>query len=263
MDTGLKDKVALITGGSSGIGQGIALALAKEGVHVAVASRNPDPEAIQEIEAQGVRTLRLTVDVGKEDEVVRMVQETIAGLGGLDLYINNAAAHWDESATKLTTEGWLNSIHTNLSACVWACREAARHFVAQGHGSILITGSTASYNPLYKETSYRVSKGGLKMYMEVLAIELAPFGVRVNMITPGYFRTRLTEFFGGEQEKRMLEEIPLRRPAQPQEIGASAVLLLSDKLSSYTTGSELVVDGGAKLRPLPIYSDDEILQMSS
>jgi NAD(P)-dependent dehydrogenase (short-subunit alcohol dehydrogenase family) len=263
MDTGLKGKIALITGGSSGIGQGVALALAKEGVHIAVASRNPDPEAIQEIEAQGVRTLRLTTDVSKEDQVVAMVQATIAGLGGLDLYINNAAAHWDEPASKLTTTGWLNSIHTNLSACVWACREVSNHFIARKQGSILIIGSTAAWNPLYKETSYRVSKGGLKMYMEVLAIELAPFGIRVNMITPGYFRTRLTAFFGGEQEKRMLEETPLRRPAQPEEVGASAALLLSDKLSSYTTGSELVIDGGAKLRPLPIYSDEEIRQMSS
>ena len=263
MDAGLRDKVALITGGSSGIGWGTALALAKEGVHIAVASRNPDSAAIKEIEAHGVRTLRLTIDVSREDEVVRMVKETVAGLGRLDLYVNNAAAHWDEPATKITTEGWLNSIHTNLSACVWACREVANHFVAHGGGSILIIGSTASWNPLYKETSYRVSKGGLKMYMEVLAIELAPFGVRVNMISPGYFRTRLTAFFGGEQEKRMLDEIPLRRPARPEEIGSSAVLLLSDKLSSYTTGTELVVDGGAKLRPLPIYSDDEIRQMSS
>ena len=267
MDTGLKDKIALVTGGGSGIGRGIALALAQEGVHVAVASRNPDPRTIEEIESRGVRALRLCVDVSEEDQVVRMVRETMEGLGGLDLYVNNAAGHWDEPATKLTTEGWMNSINTNLSACVWACREAARHFIAQGHGSIVIVGSTTVGHPTHKETGYRVSKTGLKAYMEVLAIELAPFGVRVNMVTPGYFPTGLAAIFfqehgGFERENALLSTIPLRRPGQVEEIGPAAVFLLSDRLSSYTTGAELRVDGGADLRPLTLYSDEEIRQMS-
>lgn len=267
MDAQLKDKVVLITGGGSGIGRGIALALAQEGVHVAVASRNPDPKTIEEIESYGVRTLRLCADVSKEDQVIRMVRETIERLGGLDLYVNNAASHWDEPATKLTTEGWINSINTNLSACVWACREVARHFIAQGHGSILIVGSTAAGHPLYKETSYRVSKTGLRVYMEVLAIELAPFGIRVNIVTPGYFPTGLASSFfqevgGREKEKALLNTIPLRRPGRVEEIGSAAVFLLSDNLSSFITGADLVVDGGSTLRPLALYSDEDIREMN-
>jgi 2-deoxy-D-gluconate 3-dehydrogenase len=265
MDTGLRGKRALVTGGGTGIGRSIALELAKEGVHVCVASRNPDPKTIGEIEALGVRALRLCTDVSKEEQVVKMVKETIEGLGGLDLYVNNAAAHWDEPVTKVTTEGWQNSLDTNLSACVWACREVARLFISQGYGSILIVGSTCMHTPLYKETSYRVSKTGLKAYMEVLAVELAPFGIRVNMLTPGYFPTRVSAHLARDRskEKTVLDTIPLRRAGRlGKDIGPAAVFLLSDAVSAYTTGSEIVVDGGIRLRPLPYYSDEEIRQMN-
>lgn len=265
MDTGLKGAKVLITGAGTGIGKSIALSLASEGVNVAVASRNPDPAVIEEISSQGVDALRLCVDVSREDQVVGMVRDAIEGLGGLDLYINNSAAHWDEPVTKVTSEGWFNSINTNLSACVWACREVARHFIKQGRGSILIVGSTCMYTPLYKETGYRVSKTGLKAYMEILAVELAPFGIRVNMLTPGYFHTRASSHLSGNEQKEqmILNTIPLRRAGDlDHDIGPAAALLLSDNLSRYTTGAELVVDGGVRLNPLPYYTDDEVREMN-
>jgi len=265
MDAGLEDKIALVTGGGSGIGRAIALSLAAEGVHIAVASRNPDPKTMREIKSAGVRALRLQADVSKEEQVIAMIKETIDGLGGLDLYVNNAAAHWDEPVSKLTTQGWLSTMHTNLSACVWACRGVARRFIAQGHGSILIVGSTCTHAPLYKEASYRASKAALKAYLGVLAAELAPFGIRANMLTPGYFPTRLSAHLAGdkEAEKVVLDTIPLRRAGRLEtDIGPAAVLLLSDKLSAYTTGAELVVDGGFSLRPPPYYSDREIREMN-
>ena len=166
MDAGLKGKRALVTGGATGIGRGIALALAAEGVDVAIASRNPSDETIDAIKAHGVRALRVVADVSQEDQIVQMVRTTIGGLGGLDLYVNNVAAHWDEPVTRVTSEGWLNSINTNLSSGVYGCREVSRHFIDQGSGSILIVGSTAAHAPLATETGYRVSKAGLKPYME-------------------------------------------------------------------------------------------------
>ncbi len=262
MNSGLDGKKALITGGGSGIGRAIALALAREGVDIAVASRNPSPSTIGQIEALGVEALRLCADVSDEDQVGRMVEEAIDGLGGLDLYVNNAAGAWHEPVTKLTTESWLKTINTNLSACVWACREASKYFISQGHGSILIVGSTAIWNPLYKEASYRVSKTGLRAYMEVLAMELAPYGIRVNMVSPGHFPTKLTAGLEEDRAKILAHEIPLRRFGNPDELGAASVLLLSDRLSPYTTGSELVIDGGLKLRSLPLYSDEEIRGMN-
>lgn len=263
LDTGLQGKKALITGGGTGIGRAIALALAKEGVSVAVASRNPNPQVIEEIESHGVKALRLVADVSQENQVVDMVGQAIDGLGGVDLYINNSAAHWDEPVTKLTSEGWINSIHTNLSACVWACRELSSHFISQGCGSILIIGSVATWNPLYQETGYRVSKTGLVAYMGILAIELALHGIRVNMLSPGFFPTQVSAHLGGDLLKKVLDGIPLRKAGDMEDLTSAALLLLSDKLSSFTTGAEWVVDGGQTLRPQALYSDEEIRKMNT
>lgn len=266
MDTGLKGKKALITGGGTGIGRSIALALAREGADIAIASRNPSPAAIREIRSVGVRALALPTDVSNEGQVIDMVRQTIEGLGGLDLFVNNAGAHWDEAVTRITTAAWLKSIHTNLSACIWACREVARHFISQGHGSILIVGSTCMYTPLAREASYRVSKTGLKAYMGVLAVELASYGIRVNMLTPGYFPTGGSAHLAEDDEMlgKVLDSIPLRRAGDlSKDIGPAAAFLLSDRLCSYTTGSELVVDGGLSLRPLPYHSYEEIRKMNS
>ena len=104
---------------------------------------------------------------------------------------------------------------------------------------------------------------GLKMYMETLAIELAPYGIRVNQITPGHFRTPLTAGISPHVENIMKTQIPLRRIGNPEEIGHAAAFLLSDRLSPYTTGSDIVVDGGLSLRPLPIYSEEEVQKMNA
>jgi NAD(P)-dependent dehydrogenase (short-subunit alcohol dehydrogenase family) len=263
VDAGLRGKTALITGGASGIGLGIARALAAEGVALAVASRAPDPDAIEGLRRLGVRAIGVAADVSREDQVVRMVQETIAQLGRIDLYVNNAAWAWHRPITRLDAESWSRTIDTNLSACAWASREVARQMIGRRRGSILIVGSTAMVTPLYGETAYRVSKTGLKAMMEVLALELAPFGIRVNMIVPGHFVTRMTAGFTGEPLEALKRQIPLRRTGDPDEVGPAAVLLLSDALSPYTTGSSLMIDGGLHLHPLPLYNDDEILAMNA
>ena len=264
MDSGIKGHTALITGGSSGIGLGIAKALAGEGVNLAIASRNPDPKAIDLLKSYGVDVFTVRADVSKENQVVLMVAQTIAHFGHLDHYVNNAAWEWHEPVTRITTEAWMNTINTNLSACVWACREVARHMIIQGRGSILIVSSTAKLHPLYREASYRVSKTGLNVYAEVLAIELAPYNIRVNTIIPGPFVTRITQtFFSGKKSEVLRKDVPLRRIGDPDECGPAAVLLLSDRLSSYTTGAELVIDGGTRLRPHEMYSEKEILEMNS
>ncbi len=263
MDIGLKGKTALITGGSSGIGRGIALALAAEGVDVAIASRNPDQDTVKAIEALGVRALCLEADVSEESQAVGMVQQTIEVFGHLDLYVNNAAWAWHQPVTRITSEAWFATLNTNLSACIWACREVSKHMIKRGRGSILIVGSTAQFNRGYGEAAYHISKTGLKVFMTQLAIEMAPYGIRVNLLVPGHYRTRLTSGLSIDKEKMMIQKIPLRRFGQPEECGPAALFLLSDKLSSYTTGAELVVDGGLHLRPIRLMSDDEILAMNA
>ena len=263
MDSGLSGKSALITGGGSGIGRAIALALAREGVNIAIASNRADEAgALGEIKTHGGKTLHIPADVSCEGDVTRMVEETIRALGGLDLYVNNAAIAVHEPITRLTSEAWRKTIDTNLSSCVWACREVCRHMIARGGGGILIVGSTAQFNQAYGEASYHISKTGLRIFKNTLALEMAPHGIRVNLLVPGHFETPLTAGIKAEQAAILRREIPLRRFGSTHELAATAVLLLSDQLSPYTTGAEFVVDGGLHLRPLPTLSDDQLLSMN-
>ena len=267
MDLGLKDRTALVTGGGRGIGRAIALALAREGAHVAIASREPEMDTIREIEALGVKALRLCVDVSQEQQVVSMVREAIGAFGGLDMFVSNAGHHWHEPVTRITTANLMNTLNTNLAACIWGCREVARHMVARGRGSILIVASTIQFNPGYKESAYRISKVGLKAYAETLALELGPLGIRVNVLSPGIFPTRLAANLKATMADpamgpALLADIPLARLGDPDECGPAAAFLLSDRASSYITGADLVVDGGFKLRPLRLVPPDEIAQMN-
>jgi len=262
MDTGLRGRTALVTGGGSGIGKGIALVLADEGADLAIASRNPDQAAIEEIRAKGVRCHRIAADVSTEAEVVRMVAEAVAGLGHLDFYVNNAAWAWHQPVTKIDPESWYKTLDTNLSSAVWACREVARHMIPRRAGSIVIIGSTVRFFPAFGETAYRVSKMGLKMLTENLAVELAPYGIRVNMVTPGHFRTRLTAGIPEAVEDRLRELVPARRFGDPLEIGHAVLFLLSHRLSGYTTGADLVVDGGLSLHPLPLLSTEDLQRLN-
>jgi NAD(P)-dependent dehydrogenase (short-subunit alcohol dehydrogenase family) len=259
MDTGLAGKTALITGGATGIGFGIAKALAAEGVDLALAGLDLDEQNIGELRSTGVRVHPIECDVRQEAQVIEMIEASIRHFGHLDLYVNNAAWTWHQPVTKVDTGSLLNTLQTNLFACVWACREISKHMIQQGTGSILIIGSTAMLNPFFQETAYRISKAGLFYYAEVLAIELAPYGIRVNTIIPGFHLTQLTTSSLSETSlRKILREIPLRRGGLPADIGAQAAILLSDKLSGYTTGSSIIIDGGLHLRPLPFYTDDEL-----
>ena len=134
--------------------------------------------------------------------------------------------------------------------------------IERGEGSIVIIGSTACDTLSYRETAYRISKMGLRTYRQNLAIEMAPYGIRVNLVTPGHFPTRLTSHISPEIEQKMLELIPAHRFGNPVEIGYAAAMLLSNRVSGYTYGAELVVDGGLSLRPLPLYSEEEIRNMN-
>ena len=260
----MSGKVALITGGASGIGLGIAKALASEGVDLAIAGLEPDPNATAQLRALGVKVEAMDVDVREEAHVVDMVKRAISVLGRIDLYVSNAAWAWHRPVTRLDTESLMDTLKTNLFACIWASREISNHMIARGTGAILIIGSTAMLTPLYKESAYRISKASLMYYAEVLALELAPYKIRVNMIIPGFHLTKLSSAGMGEEAlRKILAEIPLRRPGKVEEIGNQAVVLLSDKLSGYTTGASIVIDGGLHLRPLPFYSDEDLLALNA
>ena len=261
MNLEIAGKNCLITGGSSGIGLGIAKVLAREGVNLAIASRNPDSTAIEELKSYGINVVAISADVSKIDQAVGMVEEAIEKMGHLDFYVNNAAWSWHQPITKIDEEAWYNTINTNLSGAVFACRTAARHMTERGQGSFVIISSTSKYTPGYTETAYRCSKMGLNALMQNLATELAPFGIRSNMVTPGHYVTRMTGW--DRLEKKLVEKfrdnyIPMRRFGETEEVGYSVALLLSDKCSGYTTGADIVIDGGLSLGPVKVVSDEEI-----
>ena len=265
LETGLAGKRALVTGGGVGIGLSIATALAAEGAHVAVANRSDYPDAIAQLQSHDVNAVGIRADVSQEADVVRMVAEAVEALGGLDLYVNNVAAHWDQPSMKLTVDGWNNTVATNLTSCLVGCREVGRHFIQQQSGSVLIVGSTARFTLYPGEIAYRVTKSALVEAAESLAAELAPHNIRVNVLTPGLFITRMTENldFQGEGMQQVLADIPLHRPGNAlAELAPTALLLLSDKLSGYTTGANFVVDGGIKLRVCNWRDEDELKQMN-
>jgi NAD(P)-dependent dehydrogenase (short-subunit alcohol dehydrogenase family) len=262
----LRGKTALVTGGTSGIGLAIAEALLAEGVDVAVVSRRSDPALIDRLndrERGGGRAVAIPADVSREDDVEEMVSGAIRELGRLDLYVNNAARALHQPVTKIDAQSYQTILNTNLTACLWACREVAKHMISRDGGSILVVGSTSMYTPGPTETVYRITKYGLKSIVESLAIELAPHSIRVNLLVPGHFPTRLTEGIPANIEAQLKQNIPLRRFGMTSDCGNAAVFLLSDALSPYTTGAELVVDGGLSLRPLYFGTDDELKNLNS
>jgi NAD(P)-dependent dehydrogenase (short-subunit alcohol dehydrogenase family) len=265
MDTQLTGKTALVTGGTSGIGLAIAQELAAEGASVAIASREADAAAAKSVQrnAASGRVVSIQADVSREEDVVRMIEQAIGEFGHLDLYVNNAARALHQPITKIDSTSFRTILDTNLSACLWACREVAKHMVPRGTGSILVVGSTSMYTPGPSETVYRITKYGLKSIVESLAIELAPFGIRVNLLVPGHFRTRLTQGIPAEIESRLKQNIPLRRFGATEDCGKAATFLLSDALSPYTTGAALVVDGGLSLRPLYFGTDKDLRGLNS
>jgi NAD(P)-dependent dehydrogenase (short-subunit alcohol dehydrogenase family) len=180
IETGLAGKRALVAGGASGIGRAIAHALGEEGASVAIADRRVD-------QSSGLAEIK--VELGDEQASVDAVDAAVGLLGGLDLLVYTAAQARHEPATDLTPGAWAVTFGSNLAGCVWTCREAARRMIGQGGGSILVVGSTSVCTPAPRETAYRASKAALKAYAEVLALELAPFQIRVNILTPGAFRT--------------------------------------------------------------------------
>lgn len=262
METSLRGRRALITGGGSGIGRAIALSLADEGMDIVICGRRDRSDVAAEVAGRGVTASWLRADVSKEADVVTAVSGAAERLGGLDLYVNVAAGTWHEPLTRMTAAGWERTMATNVSACVWGCREVSRRFIEQRNGAIVVIGSTATVSAQPQETAYRASKAALKAHVEVAAVELAPFGIRVNMVTPGGVDTDFVSDADPDQRAAATAQIPMRREALPEEIAPAVTFLASDRLARYVTGAELLVDGGLHLRPIQGGSDDELRRLN-
>ncbi len=267
MDLRLNGKNALITGGERGIGREICLALAREGVDIAfcdIKIENGDESTQAAIRRLGRKALAMEVDVSVEEQVIGFVQTAISRLGSLDIFVNNAGIIEWEPVTKITLECWNRILAVNLTGAMLCTREVARHMVARRKGVMLFTSSTIQFNPAYKEAAYRVSKTGVQVFAETAAIELAPYGIRVNTVSPGLINS--PNWAKGVLQKAandpetgagFMGNIPLGRLGLPNDVGAVYAFLASD-LASFATGTNIVFDGGFTLRPLVLVSQDEI-----
>lgn len=272
MNLDLAGKTVLITGGERGIGKAIALAFAEEKADLAIADRKPaedGPPTAEEIQSKyDVRTLSILADVRAEADVIRMVQTTVDAYGKIDVFVNVAGVLGYEPVTKITLEEWNRILETNLTGAVMCCREVCRHMVANRSGAIVIISSTIQFSPAYREAAYRASKTGLQVFAETVALEMAPFGIRVNTVSPGiiYSEHWSKDTLGPALKDpvlgpQLLQNIPLGRVGKPEDIGDAVVFVASNRCP-YLTGANLVVDGGFSLRPLVLVSQEEIQRMN-
>lgn len=248
IDLSLAGKVAIVTGGSRGIGRSIALALAEAGADVVIASRTKSDvdRAAEEVTALGRRGLGVATDVSRASDIAALAETALGAFGHIDILINNAGiSPVYTRALKLKEEDWDRILTVNLKGAFLCCQAVGRVMVEQGHGKIVNVISIGATTGLSKFIAYCAAKGGLLQVTRVLALEWAEHNVQVNAIAPGYIETDMTA--GLENTPWLYEEIihrtPMRRLGRPDEVVGTA-LLLASAASSYMTGGVYYVDGG-------------------
>jgi len=241
----LTGRVALVTGANTGIGQGLALALAEAGADVALVGRTPATETAEMARAAGRRAALIGADLSTVAPVREAVEQTLSGLGGLDILVNNAGIIRRADALEFSEEDWDAVIDTNLKSVFFLCQAAARHMVTKGKGKIINIASMLSFQGGIRVPSYTASKSGVAGLTKLLANEWAPKGVNVNAIAPGYIATNNTAALQADEvrNRQILERIPAGRWGQPSDLAGAAVFLASDA-SDYVQGHILAVDGG-------------------
>jgi len=247
----LTGKVALITGGNSGIGLGMADALAAAGAGVSIWGTNPDKNAAatKQLAAHGGQVQALLCDVADESAVERSFAETVKTFGRVDACFANAGVSGrsgGQSFTEMTTEEWRRVLGVNLDGAFFTLRAAARHMTQrEGGGSLVVTASLAAISGQARGEHYAATKGAVIAMMKAIAVEFARHGVRANAILPGWIETAMTEraFHWDKFVERVLPRVPVRRWGVPEDFGGIAVYLTSDA-SAYHTGDTFVIDGG-------------------
>ncbi|XOB41420.1 MAG: SDR family NAD(P)-dependent oxidoreductase [Candidatus Nealsonbacteria bacterium] len=246
----LKDKTAIVTGARRGMGRTHALALAKEGTKVVVSdiSLEDCQKVVDEIKSAGGQAIAIKCDVSKKSEIEEMVKQTLKEFNKIDILVNNAGVLQFKPFLELTEEDWDKTLAVNLKGYFLCAQACAKEMVKQKSGAIVNIASIAmgqvgiGYSTI---AHYCASKGGIAALTEALALELAPYKIRVNAIAPGVIDTPMVE--ATKQDPKVLEgtlaRIPMHRMGNPEEVSDAVVFLASDK-SSYMTGSVVVIDGG-------------------
>ena len=249
----LSGKVALVTGGNSGIGLGIALAVAQAGADVAIWGTNAGKNAAAkaELETTGRRILALECDVGDEAAVEAAFAKTVAGLGRVDGCFANAgvSGRGQKSFLDMTTEEWNRVMRVNLDGAFYTFRTAARHMVERGGDGVLVgTASLAAIEAAPRSEHYAATKGGMVSMVKALSVEFARHRIRAHSILPGWIETNMTANATGNEKftANVMPRIPMRRWGKGEDFGGIAVYLMSSA-SRYHTGDSFVIDGGYSL----------------
>ena len=258
---GIAGKNVLVTGGSSGIGQAIAVRFAEHGANVAINYLTQPEEAhdteeqvhacVRRVQQEGVRDVLVGGDVSSEDDVVRMVGDAIEGLGGIDILINNAGIQISRPSEELSSADFDRVLAVNLRGSFMCAREALRHFIAAGKpGAIVNVSSVHQLIPKPGYLGYSTSKGGMQNLTRTLALEYAGRGIRVNGIGPGATVTPINRAWIDDPLKRrqVEEHIPMQRAGEADEMAGVTCFLASD-MAAYITGQTIFVDGGLTLFP--------------
>ena len=241
----LSGKVAIVTGANAGIGQGIAVALARAGADIALVGRSAATETAELVRAAGRRAALVSADLSTIAPVQDVVDRTLDELGGLDILVNNAGIIRRADAVDFSEADWDAVIDTNLKSLFFLGQAAGRHMIAKGRGKIVNIASLLSFQGGIRVASYTASKSGVAGLTRLLANEWAAKGVNVNAIAPGYIATRNTEALQTDEtrNRQILERIPAGRWGDPADLGGAAVFLAS-AASDYVHGHILAVDGG-------------------
>jgi dehydrogenase/reductase SDR family member 4 len=242
----LQGKVAIVTGGSRGIGKAIAAVFAREGATVVVCGRKQ--ESLDAVARElGSRVIPMACHVGKPEELARLVDQVTRHHTGIDILVNNAATNVAQGPCLEIDDGQFDKmIEVNLKSAFRLVRLVAPGMCARGAGSIINIASIAGLRPQLEGLMYSTTKAALIMMTKCLALELGPKGVRVNAIAPGLIQTVLSEYYWKDEGRlaERLERQPIKHLGQPEEIAEVALMLASDK-ASYLTGQVITVDGGA------------------
>jgi len=243
----LKDKVAIVTGAGAGIGQAIATLFAAEGAHVYVTDVNGESaqQAADGLGGRGLKATAMTVDVSRGQDVTALFREVERAFGRADVVVNNAGLNVRSDFRHLTDADWVKIREVNLDGVVRIARDAFALLKASGAGSLVNVSSIMGQRGLRQLAGYTATKGAVTALTKALAVEYAPYGIRVNSVAPGYIETALTERFIKNPlvSKALLDKTPMRRFGTAEEIARAALFFASED-SLYVTGAELAVDGG-------------------
>ncbi len=256
----LQGQTAIVTGASSGLGQGIAIEMGKEGANVCINYYSDEEGAdvtLKAIEKAGGQGFTIQADVSDPDDVEKMFQETIDTFGTVDILMNNAGIQKDAPFLEMSHEDWQRVVDVNLSGQFYCAQAAAKEFVRRGMtdyskalGKIICMSSVHDIIPWAGHINYATAKGGLLMFMKTLAQELGAQKIRVNGISPGAIKTDINEDVWGNDAtmKELLTLIPYQRIGETEDVGKLAVWLASDE-SDYVHGQTIYIDGGMTLYP--------------